>query len=248
MKNKWMSKEVQRLLPEDCNCLQCGVAKVFAVYKKSPPEQDWRDLGIVGIAAVILNTHTGATFLRLYEFDNVCGFSDVLHSPFPLFFLSVNSRLNATTRCSLPCFIVLNRIISSLGSCSRVKSTQTGFSNTCLTLSRTFSKPHRATATLKLSTVKIPQRFFNKHTHLIHRIQCGLVADLGSFLFLLVENPLLLESPNRSTCHELLGSFLRRLSPLLALLLPLLPSQRISRKAFLLPSSLPQFLRFPPKV
>lgn len=159
-----MSKEVQRLLPEDCNCLQCGVAKVFAVYKKSPPEQDWRDLGIVGIAAAILNTHTGATFLRLYEFDNVCGLSDVLHSPFPLFFLSANSRLNATTRCSPPCFIVVNRTILSLGSCSRVKSTQTGFSNTCLTLSRTFSKPHRATATLKLSTVKIPQRFSNKHT------------------------------------------------------------------------------------
>ena len=94
-----MSKEVQRLLPEDCSCLQCGVAKIFAVYKKSPPEQDWRDLGIVGIAAVILNTHTGATFLRLYEFDNVCYMALVLRSPFPLFFLSVNSQLSATTRC-----------------------------------------------------------------------------------------------------------------------------------------------------
>lgn len=90
--------------------------------------------------------------------------------------------------------------------------------------------------------------FQQTHTHLIHRIQCGLVADLGSFLFLLVENPLLPESPNRSTCHKLLGSFLRRLSPPLALLLPLQPSQHISRKAFLLPSSLPRFLRFPPKV
>ena len=165
MKNKWMSKEVQRLLPEDCNCLQCGVAKVFAVYKKSPPEQDWRDLGVVGIAAVILNTHTGATFLRLYEFDNVCGLSDVFHSPFPLFFLSANSRLNATTRCSLPCFIVLNRSIWLLEFCFRVKSIQTAFSNMCLTLSRTFSKRRRATATLKLSTAKIPPRFPNKHTH-----------------------------------------------------------------------------------
>ena len=71
-----MSKEVQRLLPEDYSCLQCGVAKIFAVYKKTPPEQDWRDIGIVGIAAVIVSHHTYATYLRLYEFDNVYCFYD----------------------------------------------------------------------------------------------------------------------------------------------------------------------------
>ena len=86
------------------------------------------------------------------------------------------------------------------------------------------------------------------HTQIIHRIQRGLVAALESFLFLPVENPLLPESLNRSMCHALLEPFPRRLSPLLEFLPPFQPSQHITQKTLLLPSFLPQFLRFLPKV
>ena len=260
MKNKWMSKEVQRLLPEDYSCLQCGVAKVFAVYKKSPPEQDWRDLGIVGIAAVIINTNTGATFLRLYEFDNVCGLLDVFHSLFLLFFLSVNSQLNATTKCSLLCFIVLNRSILLLESSSRVKNIQPDSLNMCPTHSRAFLKARRASVSLRISSVKIPQGFLKQIHIIINRIQASLVADLGSFLFLLAENQLPPENPNQSMCHELLEQFPPRPFLPREFLLPFLPqeflllslpyhqSQRIIIKVDHLHSFLQRFLLFPLKV
>lgn len=71
MKNKNMVKEIQRLLPESYECRQCGVAKLFCAYAKSSQESEWRDPGIVGVAAVITQNKTYSTYIRVYEFDNV---------------------------------------------------------------------------------------------------------------------------------------------------------------------------------
>lgn len=74
-----MVKEIQRLLPESYECRQCGVAKLFCAYAKSSQDLEWRDPGIVGVAAVITQNKILFYIYSCYEFDNVIsnGYNDV---------------------------------------------------------------------------------------------------------------------------------------------------------------------------
>lgn len=71
MKNKWMSREVQRNLPDSYICRQCGISKVFCYYIDGNSDNGWIDPGIIGVAALITNKHQYSTYIRLYELDNV---------------------------------------------------------------------------------------------------------------------------------------------------------------------------------
>lgn len=71
MKNKWMSREVQHLLPEGYDTKQCGVVKLFCTYFKGGIEQEWKDPGIVGIGALIQHQQSSSTYIRIYELDDV---------------------------------------------------------------------------------------------------------------------------------------------------------------------------------
>ena len=72
MKNKWMTREVQRTLPENYVCLQCGISKIFCCYSSLNVDKEWRDPGIVGVTSIISHKYDFSTFIRLYELDNVC--------------------------------------------------------------------------------------------------------------------------------------------------------------------------------
>ena len=71
MKNKWMSREVQRILPEGYTCKQCGIAKLFCAYYNGTIEQEWRDPDTVGIAALIQEENSFSTYIRMYELEDV---------------------------------------------------------------------------------------------------------------------------------------------------------------------------------
>ena len=71
MKNKWMSREVQRLLPEGYDCKQCGIVKLFCAYFQGGIEQEWKDPGIVGIGALIQHQQSLSTYIRIYELEDV---------------------------------------------------------------------------------------------------------------------------------------------------------------------------------
>ena len=72
MKNKWMSREVQRTIPEMYLCQQCGVAKIFCSYFDGNVNHDWRDPGVIGVVSIITHKHDYSSYIRLYELDNVC--------------------------------------------------------------------------------------------------------------------------------------------------------------------------------
>ena len=80
MKNKWMSREVQRNLPETTICRQCGISKIFCCYCTGNGEQEWIDPGVIGVAALITNKHEYSTYIRIYELDNVCELRIVYYS------------------------------------------------------------------------------------------------------------------------------------------------------------------------
>lgn len=71
MKNKYMVKEVQKVLPDSYDCLQCGIAKLFCAYSDTVTDSEWRDPEITGVAAIITQVNTYSTYIRVYEFDDV---------------------------------------------------------------------------------------------------------------------------------------------------------------------------------
>ena len=66
-----MVKEVQKVLPDSYDCLQCGIAKVFCAYSNTVIDSEWRDPEITGVAAIITQVNTCSTYIRVYEFDDV---------------------------------------------------------------------------------------------------------------------------------------------------------------------------------
>ena len=71
MKNKYMVKEVQKVLPDSYDCLQCEIAKLFCAYSDTVTDSEWRDPEITGVAAIITQVNTYSTYIRVYEFDDV---------------------------------------------------------------------------------------------------------------------------------------------------------------------------------
>ena len=77
MKNKQMVKEVQHILPPEYNCRQCGIAKLFCAYGNEIKESVWLDPGIVGVAALITNSSTYSSYIRIFELSSVLNFTSI---------------------------------------------------------------------------------------------------------------------------------------------------------------------------
>ena len=91
MKNKQMVKEVQHILPPEYVCRQCGIVKLFCAYGNETKEKVWIDPGIIGVAALINNTSTYSSYIRIYELSNVLKHHVILFSSLYLkFFSSIN--------------------------------------------------------------------------------------------------------------------------------------------------------------
>lgn len=71
MKNKYMTKAVQNLLPEEYICHQCGIVKLFCVYGSEGTEAVWRDPGIIGVGALLTQNSTYSTYIRIYACETV---------------------------------------------------------------------------------------------------------------------------------------------------------------------------------